>query len=110
MKEKDLLVAKQKQIIFGTFSQAHEGLDISTLDTVLLVTPKSDIKQSVGRILRESGGKKNDPEIYDIVDHWCILYAMYSKRRRVYKEGGFLIHGKCDDDEVKVEKIKGCLF
>ena len=45
MKEADLLQTSTKQIIFGTFSQAHEGLDIPTLDTVILSTPKSDIKQ-----------------------------------------------------------------
>jgi superfamily II DNA or RNA helicase len=107
MKQKDLTVTSQKQLIFATFSQAHEGLDISSLDTVFLVTPKSDIKQSIGRILRETGGKKNDPDIYDFIDDWSFLYAMYNKRRRVYKEGGFLIHEK---EEEKVEKISGCLF
>ncbi len=110
MKEKDLLVSSKKQIIFATFSQAHEGLDISSLDTVLLVTPKSDIKQSIGRILRETGGKKNDPMIYDILDQWSLLYAMYAKRRRVYKEGGFIIHG-APEPEPEENFYKGkCLM
>jgi superfamily II DNA or RNA helicase len=91
MKEAALLETSTRQIIFGTFSQAHEGLDIPTLDTVILSTPKSDIKQSIGRILRETGGKKNAPHIYDIIDQWSLLFAMYQKRKRVYKEGGFLI-------------------
>jgi len=91
MKEAALLETSTRQIIFGTFSQAHEGLDIPTLDTVLLVTPKSDIKQSIGRILRETGGKKNAPHIYDILDQWSLLFSMYQKRRKVYREGGFLI-------------------
>ena len=108
MKEADLLQTSTKQIIFGTFSQAHEGLDIPTLDTVILSTPKSDIKQSIGRILRETGGKKNTPKIFDILDKWSLLYAMYQKRRRVYKEGGFLIDST-PDDEVPVTKGI-CLF
>jgi superfamily II DNA or RNA helicase len=90
MKEADLLKTSTQQIIFGTFSQAHEGLDIPSLDTVILSTPKSDIKQSIGRILRETGGKKNTPKIFDVLDKWSLLHAMYQKRRRVYKEGGFL--------------------
>ncbi len=57
MKQALLEESSKKTIIFATFSQAHEGLDIPTLDTVILATPKSDIKQSIGRILRETTGK-----------------------------------------------------
>ena len=91
MKEADLEASSKKKIIFATFSQAHEGLDIPTLDTVILSTPKSDIQQSIGRVMRETPGKQNNPQIYDIVDQWSILHAMYKKRLRVYKQGGFNI-------------------
>src|SRR6056300_176770 len=77
MKEVDLAESSKKQIIFATFSQAHEGLDIPSLDTVILATPKSDIVQSIGRIMRETHGKKNNPHIYDIFDQWSIGQAMY---------------------------------
>ena len=93
MKEAELQESSQKKIIFGTFSQAHEGLDIPSLDTIILATPKSDIKQSIGRIMRETDGKKNNPHIYDICDQWSVLFAMYVKRRKVYNEGGFKIEG-----------------
>jgi superfamily II DNA or RNA helicase len=93
MKEADLAASSKKQIIFATFSQAHEGLDIPTLDTVILATPKSDIIQSIGRIMRETTGKKNNPRIYDVVDQWSVFFAMYNKRLRVYKQGGFNISG-----------------
>ena len=91
MKEADLTESSKKQIIFATFSQAHEGLDIPSLDTVILATPKSDIVQSIGRIMRETKGKKNNPRIYDVVDHWSVFFAMYNKRLRVYRQGGFNI-------------------
>ena len=91
MKEEELAESSKKQIIFATFSQAHEGLDIPTLDTVILATPKSDIVQSIGRIMRETKGKKNNPQIYDVVDHWSVFFAMYNKRLRVYRQGGFNI-------------------
>ena len=91
MKEADLTESSKKQIIFATFSQAHEGLDIPTLDTVILATPKSDIVQSIGRIMRETKGKKNNPHIYDIFDQWSICHAMYNKRLKVYRQGGFNI-------------------
>ena len=109
MKEKDLTESSKKKVIFATFSQAHEGLDIPSLDTVLLATPKSDIKQSIGRIMRETTGKKNHPLIYDIVDQWSVLYAMYNKRKKVYREGGFNIIDEKPETEVDLFKGK-CLL
>jgi superfamily II DNA or RNA helicase len=110
MTEAQLDESSKKKIIIGTFSQAHEGLDIPTLDTLILATPKSDIKQAVGRILRETPGKKNQPHIWDVLDQWSLLFAMYNKRKRVYKEGGFNI----DDgsvEEVEASDFKGkCLL
>jgi len=99
MKEAELEASSKKKIIFATFSQAHEGLDIPTLDTVILATPKSDIQQSIGRVMRETPGKQNNPQIYDIIDQWSILHAMYKKRLRVYKQGGFNITSNVEDEE-----------
>ena len=84
-------------------------MDIPSLDTVLLATPKSDIKQSIGRIMRETTGKKNHPLIYDIVDQWSVLYAMYNKRKKVYREGGFNIIDEKPETEVDLFKGK-CLL
>ena len=33
---------------------AEEGLDIKTLTTLIMATPKVDVTQSVGRILRKN--------------------------------------------------------
>ena len=81
-------------MIVATFTLAHEGLDIPALDTVILSTPHSDVKQAVGRIMRETKGKNNDPVIYDMVDHWSVLWAMYSKRLKMYHESGFAVEGQ----------------
>lgn len=91
MKEEDLAESAKSPVVVATFQLAHEGLDIPVLDTVILTTPKSDIKQSIGRIMRETAGKLNNPLIYDIVDHWSVFYSMYRKRCAVYREGGFEI-------------------
>ena len=101
MKEKDLEESSKCQVIIGTFSQAHEGLDIPSLDTVLLVSPHSDVKQAVGRILRGS----NNPVIYDFVDHWSVLFAMWNKRLAMYRQAGFV----CEPEAVAA-RPKGCLF
>jgi superfamily II DNA or RNA helicase len=107
MKEKALTESSTKRVIFATFSQAHEGLDIPSLDTVILATPKSDIKQSIGRIMRETTGKKNHPKIYDMIDHWSVMFAMFSKRKKVYREGGFSFSEK---EKVEEEPFKGKCF
>ena len=81
-----------KRLIIATFGLAQEGLDIPKLDTVILATPKSDIKQAVGRILR--GGSINPPLVYDVVDHWCVFYAMAQKRKKMYREMQFVLPGE----------------
>lgn len=102
MKQKDLEASSEKKIIFATFSQAHEGLDIPALDTVILATPKSDIVQSIGRVMRETKGKKNNPHIYDVRDEWSILVSMYYKRLKVYKQGGFKIHAPKEESREEL--------
>lgn len=104
MKEADLTESAQKSVVIATYQLAHEGLDIPVLDTVILATPKSDIKQSIGRIMRETKGKVNDPLIIDVIDHWSVLYSMYRKRCVVYKEGGFEFESEKQEREEVFEK------
>ena len=109
MKEAALQESSKKKIIFATFSQAHEGLDIPTLDTVILASPKSDITQSIGRIMRETKGKKNNPHIYDIHDPWSVFTAMFYKRSKIYRNGGFKIHGKFVEEQKDTFPSGKCL-
>jgi hypothetical protein len=91
LNETELTESSKKRVVIGTFSMAQEGLDIPVLDTVILASPKSDIVQAIGRIMRETPGKQNDPLIYDIVDHWSVFHAMARKRANVYRSAGFEI-------------------
>lgn len=81
MKQVEHEEASRKQVIIATFTLAYEGLDIPELDTLFLVTPHSDVKQAVGRIMRSVSGTK---EIYDFVDKWSVLVNMYYRRNKVY--------------------------
>lgn len=81
MKQQDQEEASRKQVIVATFTLAYEGLDIPELDTLFLVTPHSDVKQAVGRIMRSNTGTK---EIFDFVDKWSILTNMYYRRKKMY--------------------------
>jgi superfamily II DNA or RNA helicase len=91
MKAEELAESETKSLIIGTFTLAHEGLDIPALDTLILSTPKSYIVQAVGRILRETPGKTNHPLVMDVVDHWGPFKGQYYKRQKYYKSTGFTI-------------------
>jgi superfamily II DNA or RNA helicase len=88
MKETDLKVSEGKQIIIATYSMASEGLDIKTLSTLIMATPRTDIEQSVGRILRE---KHNDPIIVDIIDSHDPFKNQWRKRKVFYKKENYKI-------------------
>ena len=81
MKEEHLKVSESKQIIIATYAMASEGLDIPTLTTLIFATPKTDITQSVGRILRT---KHNNPLVIDIVDSHDIFKNQWAKRKAFY--------------------------
>jgi superfamily II DNA or RNA helicase len=81
MKQAEHEAASKKQVIVATFTLAYEGLDIPELDTLFLVTPHSDVKQAVGRIMRIENGQK---EVYDFVDKWSVFNSMFYKRNKMY--------------------------
>ena len=53
MKESALKESEEKTLMLATFSMAAEGFDCAALNTLILANSKSDIEQSVGRILRQ---------------------------------------------------------
>jgi superfamily II DNA or RNA helicase len=108
MKQHVLKENENCDVLFATYSLAHEGLDIPKLDTLILATPKSDVVQSCGRILRETGTKKNNPVIYDIVDTWGPLLGQSRKRKTFYNKSGFNIN-KTNEEET-LTKFKNCAF
>jgi hypothetical protein len=67
---------------------AAEALDIKTLTTLIMATPKTDIEQSVGRILRE---KHSNPVVIDIIDSHSIFKNQWSKRKVFYKRENYKI-------------------
>lgn len=88
MKESSLKMTEEKQVVVATYAMAAEALDIKTLNTLVMVTPKTDIVQSVGRILRE---KHDKPLVIDIVDRHDVFKNQWAKRRRYYKKCEYTI-------------------
>ena len=88
MKEKDLKISETKKVIIATYQMAAEGLDIKSLNTLMMVTPKTDVCQAVGRILRKKSGEHL---IIDIVDVHGIFQRQWAKRRSYYKKQKYTI-------------------
>jgi len=74
-------------VIFGTYQACGEGFDVPELDTLILATPKSDVEQAVGRILRQKN--KNEPLVIDFVDSFSIFKGQHFKRKKFYKTQEF---------------------
>ncbi len=89
MKESALKKTESKQVVLATYSMAAEGLDIKTLSTLFMITPMTNIEQSVGRILRQ----KHDfaPIVVDIIDTHDNFQRQWAKRKSFYKKQNYKI-------------------
>ena len=88
MKELALKETETKKVVIATYAMAAEALDIKTLTTLIMATPKTDIEQSVGRILRE---KHSSPIVVDIVDSHDLFKNQWRKRKTFYKKENYKI-------------------
>ena len=88
MKQIKLQETEEKQIVLATYAMAAEALDIKTLSSLIMVTPKTDITQSIGRILRV---KHANPIVVDIVDKHDIFQNQWTQRKRFYKKCNYRI-------------------
>jgi len=116
MKETELKISETKKVIIATYSMAAEALDIKTLTTLIMATPKTDIEQAVGRILREKHG---NPIVVDIIDQHQPFKNQWNKRRAFYRKQNYKIImdgvDKCrkDDDgdnETGEKNVGKCLI
>jgi superfamily II DNA or RNA helicase len=90
--------ARKCQVILGTYDMAQEGLNIKSLNAIMLASPlvglqnqmihgekkefSNDIKQTVGRILRDKTSKVQR-YVYDLSDNFG-NYIEWSKQRQRY--------------------------
>ncbi|MFD0896413.1 DEAD/DEAH box helicase [Loigolactobacillus binensis] len=85
---------KTAYVIVATAKYAGEGLDIGSIDTVMLAMPNSwhgSIEQYLGRMQRKLG-VKNELRVYDFVDVFIPMLArMYRKRLQAYKKLSYMI-------------------
>lgn len=88
-KKEQLDEAMKADVIFATYAIFREGIDCPELDTLIFATPKSDVIQAVGRILRQYNNKT--PIVIDVVDNIQILKYQYYKRKKYYRSKDYVI-------------------
>jgi superfamily II DNA or RNA helicase len=112
MKETALKQTEEKQVVIATYAMAAEALDIKTLSGLIMATPKTDIEQTVGRILRS---KHEQPVVIDIVDAHDPYQKQWIKRRAFFKKQDYEIRMTASTNYVTdvskwkmVYKAKNC--
>lgn len=88
MKTEALKESETKKIIIGTYAMASEALDIKTLTTLVMASPKTDVTQSIGRILRTN---HIQPLVVDILDTHDVFQKQGLKRRKYYVKQNYRI-------------------
>lgn len=105
MSNGDLEVSNGCRVILATYSMCSEGYDNKEIDTLIMATGRSDIEQSVGRIMRQRN--KNDPLVVDIMDKLDGLRGQINVRRRFYRGRKYNIIG---EDDNTINNKRGYMF
>lgn len=92
MKPSALQASEGRTVVLATYAMAAEALDIKSLTTLVLATPRTDVVQAVGRILRCAHSR---PLIVDIVDSYPVFSRQWEKRMRYYVRNQYKVE-KCD--------------
>jgi superfamily II DNA or RNA helicase len=76
-------------VLFSTYQMCEEGLDLPSLNTLVLATPKKRLEQVVGRILR--GKTVCPPKIIDVVDQVGVFIGMSRGRLNYYRSNAYIV-------------------
>lgn len=98
--------AKTSQVLLGTYAMASEAMNIKTLNTMVMASPRKKIEQSTGRILRvQKNARTVEPLIVDIVDSHGVYQGQWNKRRIYYKKCAYKVEKGGDKvgEKVKAE-------
>lgn len=83
MKKHELTATKTRQVVLATYQMCSTGTDCPTWDTLVMATPRANVKQAIGRVLRASDGKRQ-PVILDLVDANSIFQSFHLSRVKQY--------------------------
>lgn len=82
-------IPEDYEIILGIDKMAKEGLDLPSLDLLVLAHPIGDTEQAFGRVARiTDDGKK--PQAYYLIDDTEAYRKLFNKSLRYIKKNGFI--------------------
>lgn len=107
--------AKSAQVLLGTYAMASEAMNIKTLNTMIMASPRKKIEQSTGRILRTRKDEREvEPIIIDIVDSHDVYQGQWGKRKAYYKRCAYKIEGEPEKKEKSkndpLAGLTGCMM
>jgi superfamily II DNA or RNA helicase len=83
---------REARVLLASYSMASEAMNIKSLNTVVLASPRKKVEQSVGRIMRERPSeRKVMPLIIDVIDSHGMYLGQWRKRKAFYKACGYKI-------------------
>lgn len=83
LKKDEREAMKLIRVRFTTWGMMSEGTDIPWADTAILASPRSNVEQAVGRILREHPDK-GQPIVFDILDNDSPVFSSYASTRMAF--------------------------
>lgn len=86
--KEELIKAKTKQIILGTYTACREAIDIPTLNSIMCATPMTNMTQAVGRMFRDVR-EGTQFTIIDIIDKHNNYKNQWTKRKTFYKSQNY---------------------
>lgn len=111
MRQEELDKSATKQILLGTFQLAQEGMDVPTLNTLILASPVSSIEQAIGRIQRQKReARVYKPLVIDIVDEFSIFEGQGRKRLAFYTKNGYEITDPTKEKQEIEKDMKYCFI
>lgn len=96
--------AQSSRVLLASYAMASEAMNIKTLNTVILASPRKKVEQSTGRILRIKPEQRQvAPVIVDIVDVHGVYQGQWRKRAAYYKKCAYKI---LKNTHVPTEEVK----
>lgn len=105
MTNAELDITNAKSVILATYNMASMGYDNKTLDTLIFASPRSSIKQCVGRIIRQTN--INFPLVIDIVDAYSFYNGLFNQRLKYYKSSKFSVSEDIQSQDEETNQSKG---
>ena len=111
--------AQTARVLLASYAMASEAMNIKSLNTVILASPRKKVEQSTGRILRIKPEQRQvHPVIVDIVDCHAVYQSQWRKRAMYYKKCAYKIqigsHEPKEEEEEQLEEANeeptGCLL